>query len=354
MPNYILKYNDLTQHYFYIPNQGLCVRSKPNTIWQNYKPVYHDSTDVFSVYCDHNNILHAICINPQNEIIYLIYKNSTWQSCAITQLKNDMEIEKINLFETNIGLSMVYTARHFGETLLIHCVLGNHAMPETIDKISSTDFFIFKKRVYYTNSNGILGYKDLSDGKSEIFNRLTDNGEMPYLITTEEKDMLVYKKNDEIYFQNRPVHKDSNATHPILTTNSNQLLLLWQSGDFIRYITSSDTGNTWSSVMQYVNPGKTSQIYHVICNSKIQNYFGNHSSTSLNIYGKNDIFEAEPPKKTHIPKDPNQITKLKIMIELQKKEIIELKKEILRLGEILKEFSSLTKNNPSSSDIFPE
>ena len=268
MTNYILKYNDITQHYFYLPNQGLCVRTKPNNIWQNHKSIYHDSTDVFSVFCDRNNILHAICINQQNEIVYLIYKNNSWQNCVITQLKKEMEIEKINIFETDIGLSIAYTTKHFGERFLIHCVLGNLAMPETVDKISSADFFIFRKRIYYTNSTGILGYKDLSDGKSGNFNRLVDKGEMPHLITTEEKDMIVYKKNDEIYFQNRPVHKDSNATHPILTSTSNQLLLLWKNGDFIRYISSTDLGNTWSNVMQYVNPGKTSQIYHVVNNSK--------------------------------------------------------------------------------------
>ena len=106
--------------------------------------------------------------------------------------------------------------------------------------------------------------------------------------------------------------------------------------------------------MQYVNPGKISQIYHVVNNAKTQIYFGNHSSANLNIYGKNDIFESEPIRHPQTPKDPNQITKLKIMIELQKKEITELKREILRLGEILKELSEFTKNNPPESDILQE
>ena len=52
MSNYIVKYNDITQHYFYIPNQGLCVRSKSHSIWQNHKPVYRDCNGVFSVFTD--------------------------------------------------------------------------------------------------------------------------------------------------------------------------------------------------------------------------------------------------------------------------------------------------------------
>lgn len=362
MPNYLIKYNDITQHYFHIPNQGLCVRNKHHSIWQNHKILYQDCKDVFSVFCDRSGILHAICINSKNEIIYLVLKQGSWQSYQITRLKEDMKVSEIVITETKIGLSLIYTAEYLGETFLIHCILGNKAMPETLDRVSNPEFFIFRKRVYYTNTEGFLGYRDISDGKANNFNKLVENAAMPHLLFYDQKDMIVYKKNNKIYFQNRPVHEDSNAIHPILLHNSNQLFLMWQNGDFIRYISSSDSGKSWSGVMQFVNPGKISQIYHVINNSNHYLYFGNHSNTDLHIYSKADIFEPEPKifKPKNVPnQDPAQITKLKILIEMQKKEISELKKEIHRLGDIIKTLPKISqlcidenaKNNPPKSDI---
>lgn len=360
MTNYMIKYNDVTQHYFHIPNQGLFVRNKHHSIWQHHKPVYQDCNGVFSVFCDRFGVLHAICVNSRNEIIYLVLRQDVWQSCAITHLKEEMAVLNMVICETKIGLNLLYTAKYMGETLLIHCVLGNNAMPETLDKLSNSDFFVFKSRVYYTNTEGILGYRSISDGKADAFNKLIEGGELPYLLTYNEKDMIVYKKGNTIYFQNRPVHEDAYATRPILAGNENQLLLMWQNGDFIRYIASIDGGNHWSGVMQFVNPGKTSQLYHIINNSKIYLYFGNHSGTDLHIYGKTNIFEPEPkasPVKTNTIHDPTQVTKLKILIEMQKKEISELKREIQRLGDIIKNLpqmhntDNLQKNNVTQTDV---
>ena len=338
MSDYILKYNDSTQHYFYLPNQGLCVRNKVVNLWQNHKPVFPDSTKVFSVFCDKNNTLHAICTNSENCLVYLIFKNNHWQSYVIARLKPEMQVFNLFLFETRIGLSILYTAGYGGEILLIHCVLGDHAMPETIAKLSNPYFYFFKNRVYYTNSGGILGYCDISDGKADTFNKLVNGGDTPYIITHNQKDLFVFKKDSHICFQNRPVQEDKNATHPILVSNKNQLLLMWQNNDFIRYMESNDCGNSWSNVMQYVNPGKTPHIYHVVNNCKTYNYFGNHSSSALHIYGKNDIFEKETEVKNTCFKDPDNITKLKILIEMQKKEICELKREIIQLGDVIKAF----------------
>lgn len=349
MPNYILKHNGSVMHCFYIPNQGIFARTKAVNLWQNPKPIYPGSTDVFSVFCDSSNMLHAICVTPANEIIYLTFKNNFWQACTLTKLKPEMNIVSISLFETKIGLSMIYSAKYFGEILLIHCVLGNNALPETLDKISDLDFYNFKNHVYYSNSDGNLGYKDIYDGKSGNFNFLCDGGKSPYLITYNSNELITFKKDNKIYFQNKPVLEDSSASRPLLSSDKNRLLLMWQSGDFIRYVESFDCGGNWSNVMQYVNPGKASNIYHVVNNSKTYLYFGNHTSSTLHIYGKTDIFEPMPP---FLQKDPNQIKKLKILIELQKNEISELKKETMRLGEIIREISAATlKNNPPESDI---
>ncbi len=356
MSNYIVKYNDITQHYFYIPNQGLCVRSKSHSIWQNHKPVYRDCNGVFSVFTDPNGALHAICTNPQNELIYLSHRHGTWQSCAITRLKEDMKVLDINIFETQIGLNLLYTAVYLGETLLIHCVLGDNALPDTLDRLSSPEFFFFRGRVYYTNTSGVLGYRDISDGKADNFNRLVPGGTMPYLYTRQGTDMIVYKKGSGIYFQNRPVIDDEYAKNPILAGNHNQLLLMWQNGDFVRYIVSTDGGTKWSGIMQYVNSGKSAQIYNVINNSRLYLYFGTHSGTDLHIYGKNDIFEPDPEPHQAAQSisdsiaDPNMVTRLKIMIEMQKKEIADLKKQIELSGQAHPDAHDIADKNNAQKD----
>lgn len=346
MPNYLIKLKDITEHYFHLPNQGLIVRNKHRNIWQSHRSVYPDCNGVFSVFSDHSDNIHIICTNQKNEIIYLLKQNEKWQTHTVTKLKDNMTVSDIVIAETESGLNILYTAEYMGDTLLIHCLLGNNALPNTLDKISSKNFFIFRNRIYYKNAEGFLGYRDFSDGKPDAFNRLVKDAESPYLLHYNSKDMITYKKDGHIYFQNRPIQKDPDASFPILTSNCRQLLLMWKNGDFIRYIISTDDGNTWSDVMQFVNPGKKSQVYHVINNSELFLYFGNHSSKDLHIYGKADIFEPKTLEKESKPfphPDHNQLTKLKILIEMQKKEITELKSEILKLGEIISSFSAIQK-----------
>lgn len=349
MPNYLTKNKDITNHYFYVPNQGLSVRRKHRNIWQNQKVIYPDCSGVFSVFSDESEDTHIICVNKQNEIIYILQKQDKIKTHTVTRLKEDMKVSDIYITKTGIGLNILYTVEYPEHTLLVHCLLGNNALPNTLDKISSKSFFIFKNRVYYKDHEGFLGYRDFSDGKPDAFNRLVKDAECPYLINHNSQDMLTYKKDREIYFQNRPVQREPDASSPILVSNNRELLLMWQKGDFIRYILSTDDGKTWSDVMQFVNPGKKTQTYYVINNCEFYMYFGNHSSTELHIYGTTDIFPTPKKKGGSAPffqPDPNQLTKLKILIEMQKKEITELKSEIAKLGHIIKCISDDSTENP--------
>ena len=300
-----------------------------------------------------------ICVNSQNEIIYLIYKNNEWQNFTITRLNENIKILQMKLSKTRIGLNLLYSAEFSGKTLLVHCVLGNNAMPNNLDNLLSPDFFIFKNQVYYVNSEGVLGYRDFSDGRPDHFNKLVTGGTMPYLLRSGEIDMFVYKKEGKIYFQNRPVQEEENAQNPILLENENQLLLMWQNGDFVRYISSIDEGKTWSNVVQFVNPGRKANIYYAIHNEEIFYYFGNHSASSLSIYGKNDIFKNQTKTPSqHVSQNSipaSQVTKLKILLEMQKQEIKELKKEITHLSSFIKSLTDDTckpsaKNDTLKSD----
>lgn len=344
--DYLIKHSDKINHFFYKKNEGLCVRTKKHSLWQNHKSVFPNSTEVFSIFCDSSDNLHAICVSCENNLIYMYFKDNSWHDCTLTHINDEMRISDIILFETPIGLNILYTAKYLGEMLLIHCILGNNAMPNTVDKLSSPHFFVFNDNIYYTNSESVLGYKSVADGRPDRFNRLTEHAEMPYLASGFGKSMITYKKSDSLYFQNRPVHKDPYAQNPILVEDEDKLFLMWQSGDFVRYISSADEGAHWSGVMQFVNSGRTPNLYAVSDNAKISFYYGNHSSTDLHIYIKSDLFACDKKERFSAPlPDSAQVTKLNIMLELQKQEIVSLKKEIAQLGEYISRINSASSQN---------
>ncbi len=349
MNNYILKQDDITSHFFYIPNQGIAQRIKQLHLWQNHRIILKNSTDVFSVFKDDTDTsVNIISITDKNELKFTILKEGAEKSFILTTLKEEMNVKNIKLFKTPIGLNIIYAATYQGRLLLIHCVLGNNAKPDTIDEILNEDFSIHKNSVYYTNSKGILGYKNLSDGRADIFNSITPNATSPYLLNCLGKDYLVYIKDKKIYLQNRPVIDDPLAKNPIILENGGLLFIMWQSGDFLRFISSIDKGETFTPSMQYVSSGKIPALIHVINQSSTFLYYATISPKDIKIFGKDDCFEN--PIKTLPPSAENAtLSRFKILLDMEKREVIKLKKEILLLSNAINE---LKKNNPQKPDKF--
>ncbi len=345
MTNYILLHNGDQEHYFYKPYEGLCMRRQKNGLWQEYQILYRQSLDHFSVFIDENQIIHIICANSASEIVYLLYKGDTWHKYTLAALKEDIRPEIIKIAPAGGRLQLLYSAQYEKERLLVHCVLGNQAQPTPIDKIAASDFFISGGRVYYTNAAGALGYQDLSDGKPDRFVPIAEQASMPYVLPAGQTQLLTYIKDNSIYFQNKPVYAYKYAEDPILVPNENRLLLLWRDGDFIRYLTSLNGGATWSTPMQFVNPGKSAELYYVQKGNAIYHYYGNHSAGSLHIFGTNDLFaphdfQVVPVVKKPEPQDTLELAKIKIMIDMTRAEIVDLKREIKMLRQESEELKS--------------
>ena len=349
MNNYILKQRDITSHFIYIPNQGIAQRTKQLNLWQNHRIILKNSTDAFSVFKDEADpSVNIISITDKNELLYTIIKEGCEKSFILTTLKEEMKVKNIKLFKTPMGLNIVYAATYQGRLLLIHCILGNNAKPDTIDEIQNENFTIYKNSVYYTNSKGILGYKNLSDGRADIFNSITPNAVSPYLLNCLGKDYLVYIKDKKIHLQNRPIIDDPLAKNPIILENNGSLLVMWQSGDFLRFISSIDKGETFTPSMQYVSSGKIPALIHVINQSSTFLYYATISPKDIKIFGKDDCFEN--PIKTLPPSAENaSLSRFKILLDMEKREVIKLKKEILLLSNAINE---LKKNNPQKPDKF--
>ncbi len=348
MNNYILKQDEKTSHFLHIPNQGLAVRTKHLNLWQNHKIILPDSSGVFAVFKDDNDSgINIVSINKKNEIIYMLLKDSSQKAITLTTLKEGMTVEDIALFKTQIGLNIIYTARYQGRLLLIHCVLGNNAMPDPIDELSSGAFSVHNSSVYYTNSGGVLGYKNLSDGKADIFNSITPDATAPYLYNYGGKDFLTYLKDGKIYLQNRPVASDPAAKNPLITEEGGVIFVMWQSGDFLRYVSSQNRGETFSSTMQYVSPGKIPSLICAINGRFINRYFATISPRDIHIYQKADVFSN--PVNTPPQSGDRLLSRFRVLLDMEKKEVIKLKKEVAQLSD---EIARFQKNNMQKPDNF--
>lgn len=336
MSNYIVC--DTQEHYFYKPYEGLCMRRRKNTVWQEYQILYPQALDNFGLYRDEGGSVHILCANTASEIVYLLRRENTWHKYTLTTFQENARPETIRLCAAGGRLQFLYSVKRGSEYLLVHCILGDHAQPTPIDNMHSTDFFISGDRVYYTNANGILGFQSLTDGKPNRFEVVCENACMPYLLSAGNTTFLTYVQDNAVCFQGKPIYACRYAENPILLQNENRLLLLWREGDFVRYLTSLNSGESWSTPMQFVNPGKSAVLYTVQQENSVFYCYGNHSDTALHIFGTNDLFDRKniPPKQTapanspFMPED-RELSKIKIMIDLTRSEIVELKREIQML-----------------------
>ena len=334
--NYLILRNNIVCHYFYRKGMGICFREQHNEKLGEIIPVYNEGSENFSVYCDGGNNVHIICTNENHEIVYLSNRQNEWNRYIISSSKDGLTPLKFMTMSDGTHLNLLYSAVYKNEPVLIHCILGANAQPSVIDKLypSKRDFFLFNKRVYYTNSSDILGYKDFADGKPDKFIHTADNGYMPYLTNSEDGFFIVYKQKHKICFENTAVFEDFAAEFPILTYTDKKLILQWKSGGFVRYITSTNNGKSWSTPMRFVNPGRATVLFTIQDGDNIKHCYGSESSDSITLFAKPTLFPKKKDIKhvyEHNKKNDMvnmEIQKLKIMIELLTAEVSDVKKQI--------------------------
>lgn len=257
--NYIV--ND--KIYSYKSRLGICEHTKgtENVILKN-------ATDKFFVYGDKNKI-KLVSYNKNHELIYMVNSRNVWNSYVIATLNKDIEVKKIMVASNGKNENLFYSARLKGETVLVHCVLGNNAMPSVIGKMINDEFYVYKKSVYFTNGNGIIGYCDFSDSKPEIFNACFE-GELSYVT----KGKIVYKKGDDIFINDKKCCSDKNAEIPIVVND----ILMWKSGSYIRYISDNE------KVRQYVSGGVEPQIFVISDAYECIYHYGTFSNGNLKLF----------------------------------------------------------------------
>lgn len=403
LTNYLISDQETLYHFFYKPGEGICFKEKNPTHWNEYQILYRDGMDGFGAFCDSSGNIHLICTNAAHDIIYLFKRQEQWLKYVLASGKEEVTPLYFTLSFCNTYMNLFYTAAYADEVILVHCILGDNAQPMTLDVLSSdcTDFFVFENRVYYTNKQGTLGFQDASDGKPNQFQPVVEGGRMPYILSADGKALFVYKKNNMIYLENDPVFEDYSSTKPILLKTDGKLILQWQSGSFIRYVTSFNNGKTWSSPMRFMSNGRNLNCYQKQEGNYFEHYYGTHNNKDLNIFGRPNILPPSPstqkefrttaslyndaPAAHKTPEDklpdekppvqkpsaykppteepsiekppadtppsdadPLELQKLKIMIEMMFREVKELKAQIRALKTSLQQ--PLPKNQPTSEE----
>lgn len=334
MTNYLSVLNDELYHFLYMPNKGICRRIKSSGTWKSTEVIYKDGADKFSVHQDGGGSIHIICTNDEREIVYLLFKNGAWHKCVLTQCREEVQPLTFSITQVHGQLQLFYSAQYEESIILVHCVLGVNALPVTIDKLQDDEYFLFDGKVYYTNEYGVLGYQDFSDSKPDRFVTLYENGASPYVCD----DGVVWKQKNSIMYREKAVFEDIYAKQPILVRNQQQLMIMWKSGDFVRYLTSFNDGATWSTPMRFVSTSKQVQRYILQTPDDILYYYGTHTGNDVNIFGKTDILDVKKYKaapKQNVDNENMQIKKMQIMIEMMKTEINQLKKQVVQLKELV-------------------
>lgn len=336
MTNYLSVIEHNMYHYFYESGKGICRRIRGGGMWRETEVIYAEGLDKFCVFHDGAHHVHILCTNQECEIVYLLWKNNQWHRCVITKCKQDIVPLTFRIGTAQGRIQMFYSAKYQEEIILVHCVLGLNALPSTLDKMLEDSYCIFDNKVYYTNEYGVLGYQDFADGKPDRFITLYENGKMPYA----SHDGLVWKQKNTLMFRDKALFEDFYAENPILVRNRDQLMLMWQSGDFVRYMTSFNDGATWSAPMRFVSTNRRVQRYFVQNELEMTCYYGNHNQNEVSIFGKSDITDIAAPqqeKKTAEAQETIEIQKLKIMIELMKGEIAEIKRQNIQLRQMIEQ-----------------
>ena len=339
MSNYLIMPKNTPEHYFYKPYEGICVRRRsPQGVWQEHMSVFPGGKDEFFVYCSHDKKVHLLCTDHENKLIYAVSDGSEWKKYVISKLSSDVFVSNIHLYSVRGRLNFMYSALYNGENLLIHCILGDHAKPSTVDICETPHFFIKGNKVYYTNSKGILGFVNIADEKPSGFNPIYENAHFGTVYDIDEREKILFAREGAVFIDGKKIAHDTHLEMPILSHSGDKIYIMWRSGIFIRYVTSSD-GKDFSEPMRFMSTGKTINIYTAQRGDAFFNYYGYHNAHGLVLLGNPDIFERSAE---FAAKKEAELERVKSLLNQTQKEVVAAKKEIARLGKVI---GTLTEHN---------
>ena len=270
MKYYII--TDENASYFYKPNIGICKKS--GYTGAETEVIASGIIDEFGIF--RNNFTHMVYANENNEIIYMKQgKNPV----PIIAGKNGIRPYDFILTGDGESPALFYKAEHNGEILIFYCVLSGNSRPVSVGNVSRehTEYSVGNGRVCFTSKDNSLVYKEFRDNTFSNSVFIAKNGYMPHYASIGEKDYIVYCDGENIVVNGIGVVPDPYALKPVLFPAENKLCLQWQSGAFVKYVTSDD-GIKWSKPVKYIGNGYQSVIITYVtknCSHSCYGYAGN-------------------------------------------------------------------------------
>lgn len=330
MTNYLIMPRNLPEHYFY--KSGIYMkRRSPSGIWQESVPIFTGAKDVFSIYCSSDKNVHLICADYSGNLIYAVSAGDEWKKYIISKLSGDISISDMRLYSIRGRLNLMYSALYGGENLLVHCILGDHAKPSTVDVLESPHFFIKGSKVYYTNTSGVLGFVSLADEKPSGFTPIYEDAHFGTVYDIDEREKILFSRNSSVFLDGKELAHDTHIEMPIMAKIRDKFFVMWKNGGFIRYITSPDC-ESFNRPMRFMNTGRSMDIFSVQKGNSFYYYYGYVTQKEPVLLGSPDIFEVSA---NHGITAPSELERVKNMLNKTQKDVSDAKKEIARLGRIL-------------------
>lgn len=334
--NYILYLDNTFMHFFCSGVQGLVLKTKKDGHWSKSITICQEVLPGFCVFLDKDKQIHILCTNKNNDILYITQKNRLWQKYVLSKGNPEIFPIQFKIAQTGNLLNFFYTANFRDDTILVHCILGDNAKPEILDSLYTDcpQFSVNLGKVYYTNKEKVLGYRDFSDGKPGEFSKTEEDALFPYSVTINAKEYLLYLKNTFIYLNGEKIFSDSLCRSPIISARDNKLTIQWKSNSFVRYLTSFNNGATWSSPMRFIGSGGVITSFCIEDGNDAHICYGQNLNPEPVIYGKTNLFFFEAPSPQTFTKgefNSDEYRKLRILVDMQRKEIKTLKSKIKKL-----------------------
>jgi len=331
MKHYLINQNFGGEHYFYKPYEGICIKKRtPAGMWQEHSQVIALGREPFCVYQARDLSMHIVCVDAENRLVYAVRRNNMWKKYVLSQFSEDIFLSDIQIYSVRGRLNILYSALYNGENLLVHCILGNHAKPTTVSRLSGSHFFISDDKVYYTTPDGSLGFSDLSDEKPVFFNKLYDDAHFATLWKYENREFLIFIRNSHLFINGKDILRDERIENPIFIKGTDRIYIMWKSGGFIRYISSFNGGITWSESMRFINTGSAFNLYRFQSGNILNRYYGYEVGDNITLLGVSDIFE-NPVSFS----ESNELKSIKNQLDEKVCEAERAKQEVERLNKIL-------------------
>lgn len=305
-------------YFFYDSKNGICYREGNNS---EVEVLLKNGNDNFSLAYT-NNIIHLICSDTDNNIVYLSYENNKWSKYVILKSKGGKtKPDNFEILIVNNWINIFYNLYHDNRLLLVHQIINNqNTSPIVIDYIRNLNNYyrVIKDYsgnilvFYYLNKSfGVRKYewarKSWSDFYS-IFNKQANiinpsiiydgnTFHLTFLIKNKSYYDIGYNSTDDPYTSKiddiNIIRTNIKYTMPLIHKIDNYIYISWKTSNLYS-IYSHDNGKIWSKPSFYQSASQKPEVVKFLHSSKnkiICNYCYAFTQNKIYIYNVSEYIK---------------------------------------------------------------